>query len=46
MTLVYYNAIANEIFVIESVESASLSMYYVLCCEKNQKHGWVYLGEL
>ena len=47
MTLVYYNKIADCIFVIEANDGPSLSLYYILTiAEKNRKRGWVYLGEL
>ena len=47
MTLVYYNKIADCIFVIEANAGPSFVLYYTLIiAKKNRKKGWAYLGEL
>lgn len=45
MRLIYYNAILDQFFIIESEYDASLMMFANLAVT-NRKNGWVCLGEL
>ena len=45
MELVYYHAKSGSIFIIESDNGTSMSMYYALVI-KNKNSGWTYLGEV
>jgi hypothetical protein len=45
MTLLYYNAILDQFFIVESEYDASLMMFANLAVT-NRDHGWWCLGEL
>lgn len=42
MQLIYYNAIIDSLFLIESDDSGSTSMF----CSMHNRGGWVLVGEL